>query len=303
VIESLAPGQSCTVVVRDPMHTELARQTFVTPPFGEHRTIDIVVPGTPRDLRGQVVDATGIPVPGATVALAVRDADRESAATKTAPDGTFHFAGIYATGPLRLTASADGFAAQRHDLPPLADDAPAPLVRLERGNTVTVRVLDDARQPVDAAPRLAGDTRHDDYDALGPGCRRFRNLPAGPATFSCTIGGTTFDLRHDTAQPDAVLRVPVPAKLSLAAANGWPPTGERSWLVARVQWLDAAATEPLELSVSDEPEITLVLPGRYRIDLVERTQSTPPGQPTERALGLATEVTLVAGEHVRAVLR
>lgn len=301
VIESLVPGQSCTVVVRDPMRTELVRQTFVTPPFGKHETLDLVVPGTPRELRGTILDATGDPIPGARLVLAVRDAERDSTRTTTAPDGTFHFAGIYATGSLRLTASAEGFAAQSHDLPPLADNAPAPVLRLERGNTVTVRVLDDAGQPVDAAPRLAGDGPHEDYDALGPGCRRFRDLPAGSMAFTCEISGTTFELRHDTGQPDAVLRVPVPAKVSLAAANGWPPTGEHSWLEARVQRLDAPAA-PLKLSVSDEPEVTLVLPGRYRIELFEGTQSTPPGQPTERAIGLATEVTLVAGEHVRAVI-
>ena len=308
LLESLTPGQPCTVSVLDPLRSELVRHTFVSPPFGTHATVEIVVPGVPIDLCGQVVDAAGKPIARGHLVLAVSGADHQhSTAATTAFDGTFRFAGIRVPGPLQLRCSAEGFATQHHELPSLVPDAAPLVIRLERGNTVTVRVLGTAGEPVDVPPRLADDPLYDAYDPLGPGCRQFRDLPAGLVTFTCTIGGTRFELRHDTKYPDAELRVPTPATLTLAAQQGWPAPSKQCWLLVEVQRLDTA-TAPLRVAVGSEPEHTLLLlPGRYRIELFERRQEglpKPAGEePIERPLGLTAAVTLVAGAQVRAVLQ
>jgi hypothetical protein len=45
---------------------------------------------------------------------------------------------------------------------------------------------------------------------LQPGEHLFTNLPSGVVTFACRFGGNCFTLAHDSANPNAVLRVPRP---------------------------------------------------------------------------------------------
>jgi len=68
--------------------------------------------GVPGEIRGQIVDAAGAPVPGVTILL-------EAGATRhvatSGPDGSYRFAGI-ASGPLSITAALDGFKTERQSL-------------------------------------------------------------------------------------------------------------------------------------------------------------------------------------------
>ncbi|HEX5053436.1 MAG TPA: hypothetical protein VFZ65_16785, partial [Planctomycetota bacterium] len=115
------------------------------------------------------------------------------------------------------------------------------------------------------------------------------------------FGGQRFTLRHDTVQSEAVLRVPVPARAVVAAPANWPePRREDGDLAAWAKRLDQAA-EPFELRLERPDEVpSLLLPGRYRIELVlvrwqdGRVERTPQGP--------AAEVELRAGELARVLL-
>jgi hypothetical protein len=164
---------------------------------------------------------------------------------------------------------------------------------------VTVRLRDEGGEPVDTRIRVSAPA---ETQQLGPGETRFDDLPAGKVAFWCHLGGVEFRIEHDTAEPEAKLTVPRLARLTFAAANAWPPTGDHAWLVAIVRRLDA---EQDELRVSSPnrstAEPTLMLPGRYRIDLVERRGYGDDG--VDVPLGLTAEITLHAGEDKTATLR
>ena len=304
-VRSFVPGQPCAVVALDPMHRELARTTFTTPPANGEIAVDLLVPGTAREFRGRIVDAAGNGLAKATVELGPPGEENQREQALTDATGTFVVRGVYATEALRLKIDAPGFVAQQLDVPPLRseDGDTERTFRLQPGLAVTVRVVDESGAPVAIPAHLDSEARlHDAYDDLGPGVRRWSRLPAATVTFHCTIGGVTFPIRHDPRQPEALLRVPKPGRLVFTAQGGWPAQPDGASLVAKVQRLDATAP-PLPLWSPDTRGEEPLVPGRYRAELVVASRPTEGGDRIERPLGLTAEFTLTAGELTRAELR
>ena len=298
VLHSLLPGLPAAVEVRDRAGTMLLRQDITTPASGENKTVDVVVIASPRQLRGRVLGADGLPLAGAGVACEVAGF---AVIEGTAADGTFTFDGVYANGALRLLARKNGFAAAAVDGLARDRDGQEIEIRMQPGHPVHVMVRDAAGQivPVRIDTNIA-DLLQEQRQELAAGDYQFADLPPGTVTFHCQLGGQRFDLAHDTSNPNAVLRVPTPARAVIVAPVGWPEPEKGFYLVAMATRLDAAG-EPFELQlVADDKAPQLLLPGRYRIALV--AQRWQDDKPDRRPLGPAAEVELRAGETARVLL-
>lgn len=301
---SLVPGRQLDFVVVDGLRRELARARCVAPRDGERIDLTLRVPGRPLTLRGRVVDAAGAPIAAASVQCAdATEADVFGLHATSDTDGAFAVPGLWSRDPLRVTIEAPGFVVLQRELPAVDEERPVDQFVLERGLAVTVRVVDEFGEPVMLTPRLDEASRlHDAYEELGPGARRWRRLPPAPQTFRATLGAVDFAITHDPRQPEAVLRVPKPGRLTIVAANGWPTLPARTSLVARIDRLDAKAPT-FDVWAPEPDEETLLVPGRYRITMLAVDRSVAEATPQERSLGLTAEVDVTPGSRTRAELR
>jgi hypothetical protein len=189
--------------------------------------------------------------------------DKGSTEVGAKADGTFAFEGVYGDGAFELTARATGYAGARRSIAS-ADAASEHVLVLEPGQRVTLRIVDQEDQPVPASARaevIPGESM--DPQTLAPGEHLFTELPSGVVTFEAVIGGNRFRLAHDSANPNAVLRVPRPARLAVAAPKG----ASTDLLGARATRLDAAG-EPFGVDIgASDAEAGLLVPGRYRVEL------------------------------------
>lgn len=298
---SLVSGRQLDFVVLDGLRRELARARCVAPPDGEQIELALRIPGRPRTLRGRVVDASGAPVAAASVLCAdTADPHGFGIRTKSETDGTFAVPGLWGRDPLRLTIEAPGFVVLQQEVPAVDEHRPLSPFVLEAGLLVTVRVVDELGEPVPLAPRLdEASGLHNAYDEVAPGSRRWRRLPPAPQTFRATLGSIDFAITHDPRQPEAVLRVPRPGRLTIVATHGWPPLPARTSLVARIDRLDAKAPTFDVWAPEPDAEVLLV-PGRYRISMLAVDCSIAEGTPQERSLGLSVEVDVKPGTRTRA---
>lgn len=298
-LHSLEPGMVCTVIVHDSLGEPIATQAVTTPAAGAHEAVEVRVLGMPLDVRCEVVGPDGKSIVGATVAVSA--ADRDGTAMQPADDGSFRLTGICRTATVTLIARAAGHVERRLEGIAAAGQRPEPIV-LERGHTVTVRIVDEHEEALPLRPFVVGPRAHSAYDDLAVGERRFRDLPGTVVTFACSLGGKRFSIDHDPRQGDAVLRVPRPGMLRFACASAWPTTAGTTCLVAIVRRLDAE-DPPSERAQPDHdgPPLSLV-PGRYRVTLCERTLHDDGSGDSDRDLGRSTEVTVVAGATTTAVL-
>jgi RNA polymerase sigma-70 factor (ECF subfamily) len=297
VLQSLAAGTPCTIVVRDAVSAELARTAIDMPAAGESRGVELVIPGAPRHIRGRVLDENSSPI--ATVQVRLQAPGGNECYATTDRDGAFAFDCVYAEEPLQLAVAHAGFAPQiREGIARDRDGEPVEF-RLLRGNTVHVTVRDAEDRPVAATPQFEGPVREFLHpQAHGAGDLVFQDLPTGTVTFATDIGGTRFELRHDTAVPEAVLRVPTPARVAIALppGNAAPANGS---LVVQVTRLDAAMpARDLDPDVRDP---AMLLPGRYRFELVARTFDD--GHAVHTPLGLRAEAELRAGATTTVTLQ
>jgi RNA polymerase sigma-70 factor, ECF subfamily len=290
-LHSLEPGVECTATANDALDTPVATATFVTPPAGETRAADLIVNGIARNVHGRVQTRDGAPVTNAKVEL--RHGNRKTEAGVDA-SGAFVFEGIYVGDGMELYAKAGGYAAASRELTNTnTSDDPGIVLVLERGQRVTVRIVDESDQPV-AAPVFA-EVEGDDLNGqnTSPGEHVFSDLPAGVVTFVSPFGGSRFTIRHDTVNPTAVLRVPRPARLQVTAQD--------SKLGARVTRLDVAGEPFTALLGESETRTQLLVPGRYRVELVQYSWRGE-GEQRERVVEVvapAQEIDAKAGELVR----
>lgn len=300
-LHSLVPGRECELIVKDRLQQELMRVSFTTPDAGARAEVEAIVRQQPRRIHGRVFDPDGVPLAGARVALHV---ERNSTGATTGPDGDFVFDDVYSDVPLRLVVRAQGLVAVERDGLLPADDVRPHDFRLERGRTVDVRVVDAADRPVPVRVQFVERvSRNNSAQRLGPGHFRWTNLPA-VATFAVELGKERFEVRHDTTQPEVVLRVPTPARVLVERPVGVADP-EDGYLAVELRRLDGDEADALRMSLSDDDDddddAELVVPGRYRVEVVardrDRTQS--PNVWHRRALGIETTVALSAGELTR----
>jgi RNA polymerase sigma-70 factor (ECF subfamily) len=304
VLTSLEPGLELRLLWCDALGAPVAETTCTAPPFGGHAECTLVATTPGRFVAGTVYSADGQPLADAGVDLRALDAEGKTllfaagsmaqASTRTGATGSFRIGPVHLTVPLRLTVAAPGHAAWQNVLRADTFDAPF-AVRLQRGHTVLVHVVDAAGHPVPADVSALEVDSAPQIEAAG--VVRFPNLPPATVVFQATIGRVPFLLHHDAREPVAILRVPQPGRLAIRAPGGWPavPVGQR-W-EALVQRLDQAE-EPLHLHAPDRDGAadTLLLPGHYRV------QVQLPGDPMGAPL-LTTEVQVLAGERVVAQVR
>lgn len=302
-LHSLEPGLACTVSAIGALKQELARTTFTTPDAGADCRVELVVDERPRTVGGRVLAGDGTPLGNAAVWLTAGDEDIQTGADG---DGRFRFEAVYTEETLRLLATADGHVAQERAGLTRAQDGLDHEFRLAPGRTVTVRVVDEHGELVPLWPEYEGRT-HSRHTAqmLEPGVHRWNDLPA-TATFAVTIGHDRHELRHDAAQHTATLVVPTPARVRVAAPDGFSePHHTEGHLRAEARRQDQPA-EPLLLDLGGK-EDALLPAGRYRFDLVLREWQgeRAPGRRRElvtRPLGPSVTVDLPAGELTRVQL-
>ena len=222
----------------------------------------------------------------------------------TEADGRFEFDEVFASTALRLVVRGKGLVAVERAGLLSADDARPQDFRLERGRTVDVRVVDAADRPVPVWARFVERvSRNHNAQRLGPGHFRWSDLPS-VATFVAELGGERFEVRHDTTQPEVVLRVPTPARVLVERPAGVRDP-EGGYLAVELRRLDGGEAEALRLSLADgdddDDDAELVVPGRYRVEVVarDRDRTQDPNVWRRRALGIVRTVELAAGALTR----
>jgi hypothetical protein len=281
----------------------VASVSFTTPRHGETITRDLVVDATPRSLRGRVVARDGSSIPNAKVTVRREEGSaglmskaRDSLDVRPGADGAFTLGGVYTRGPLTLMAKAAGYAEAQKEIAAV-DEADEHVLVLEPAQRVTLRVVDEAGRPVEVGARaeqIAG--RRLQGQKLQAGEHLFTDLPPGIVTFEVAFGGAKFRVRHDTANPNATMLVPRPGCLVVGLKKG-----DAMNLVARATRLDAAG-EPFDLRVgAGDAEGELVVPGRYRVELIRYSRRGQGEKVIEEVAAPAQEIEAKAGELVRVV--
>ena len=291
-LHSLEPGVPCTAEASDSCGSVVATASFVMPAPGETCTIDLVVTGTPRTVRGRVLARDGTPLPNAVVGV-----DPGSSEVRTGADGSFCFQGIYGSGPLRLTTKVAGYVEAEKEIS-VTDEVVEHVLVLDPAQRVTLRVVDEQGRPVETdarAEQVPGRSLHPQTVQMGE--HLFTDLPSGIVTFEVAFGGAKFRVQHDTANPNVMLRVPRPGRVVVGPLKD----GGGKGLSARGTRLDAAG-EPFYLRVgASDAEAELVVPGRYRVELIRVTWRGH-GETRERieeTVAPAQEIEARAGELVR----
>lgn len=299
-LHSLEPGLACTAIAMGALDAEVARATFVTPPAGETCSVDLVVTTTPRPVSGHVLARDGTAIPNATVVLRSGDAQVEA---RSGANGHFAFDAVYSRVPLEIRANVAGFAESQRFIAD-GDTARDVELVLEPGHRVTLRIVDDEGLPVPAgAYAETAPGRTVSPQVLQPGTHVFTDLPA-TVTFVSKFGGARFALVHDAANPAAVLRVPRPARIVAMAPKGESDKTSGS-LRVRATPIDRTGDAVLlwlgESDLNGEPQ--LLLPGRYRVELVRTRAHWRPGsevaETTTDVVAPAKEIEAKAGELVR----
>ena len=306
-LRSLEPGVRCDVAILDGLGRDRVKVTFTAPESGAVEMVSMRAPAELSPFDGRVVDAQGRAVEGVEARLEMIDGERVvttstgtivCAHDRTDAEGRFDFRDVGRLEQLVLTLRADGFVERR-----ITSLAPGTEHVLQRGCVVEVRVVDGAGAVVDLDVVQNQGRQYGRKEMLRAGVWRFSDLVPGRETFGCTIGGNEFSIEHDTAVPEAILRVPTPARLHLVCANDWPALADvDSGMFAVASCLEGGHRS-FRMDGVERGSPWLMLPGRWHLELFEWSQPDRSLPAVERSLGLTAEVTLRAGEEVTATLR
>jgi hypothetical protein len=121
--------------------------------------------------------------------------------------------------------------------------------------------------------------------------------------FCCELGGDRFTLEHDTANAAAKLQVPQPASLEVDAVGGWPQPADRRDQVAVLATCLDGRWQPFRHHPKYDRKAMTLLPGRWRLELIEESRVDPHQAVIERKLGMTAEVVLRAGDAAAVTLR
>ncbi|MBI2919559.1 MAG: sigma-70 family RNA polymerase sigma factor [Planctomycetes bacterium] len=200
------PDRECALVsVRHPEFVE----SMVPVALRERDVLEVVLsPGS--DIAGRVLDTTGSPVPGATVVCRRMDGDEIGMvlgdSVRSGEDGSFHFRNA-PEGRRYFWCRAPGFAPFRG----VSNHSPVE-IRLERGVSVSGRVVDDCGEPVPGALVGAAALTAQSVQGFSPvqagadGRFTIPDLPRGlPLRLEATAPGAARVLREFPAQDGEAL--------------------------------------------------------------------------------------------------
>ncbi len=303
LVMSMEPGIPCSAEAVDAFGRAVATTEFAAPADGESAEVFVRLLKPLASFAGRVVDPDGQPLRGVAVELrAVTPEDTLFVNCATDAEGRFEVRHAGDLSAVRMKLEAAGFVPQQHDDLRIGGDVP--VFTLARGRDVEVRVVDENDRPLDLAPRWSSE-RSAKRERLGEGHYRWSDVPAGVVTFECSVGDDAFSVVHDTANPTATIRARRPGSLRFTAPNGWPAVSDsRNGLVAVARCIEGG-WKPVRFwwPGRANSRAEQILPGRWRIDLVERSTQDEASPPVERGLGLSAEVVVRAGEEVTAALR
>ena len=311
-LSSLRPGVRCRVVVRDALGGTLGSHDVVTPELGEEQNVDVTIAAPPRTLRGRVVDSNGAPVTLAKVALrkpGLAPGFDRGIDLRTGADGRFTHGPFLVAGDVVVTVHRIGFGATTRTLTAADFDTEVQLV-LPTARRATVRIVDERGAPM---PDLllvveTGTPRRVDQQRTAPGEFVCSDLPDRDVTVATSFAGRWYRAPLPVASERVELRVPRPARVRIEPPSAWPrdPYWQLMALATSLAAPAGVAVEAvlLECEGGTRPPFVvnqLLLPGRYRIELVATRWDG--SKQERRSEGPAAEVELRAGDDVRVTLR
>lgn len=264
LLHSMAPGIDCAVVARDILGHIVAENSFATPSFGTKADVVLLVTRPMRSLRGRVTEPEGVVVANAEVRLS---SSSGSAVTLTDEEGRFAFTGVCTRDPLDLEARKPGFVTARDRVAARSEHAEDLDLRLARGRSVTVRVLDAGGDLVDLYPRPVG-FEDGPSQTIAIGVYRWSDLPA-TVEFYTEVQGIRFSTWCASSVAEIDLQVPLLARVVAPLPRRLSQKPD-SWFV-ELKSLDRPEAEVVRVPCNDGAvEPTIVLPGRYTAEVVER---------------------------------
>lgn len=297
----LAPGVEMEVTVRVG-ELELARTRLRGPGPGETVRQELVVERRPLTVDVAVVDATGHPVPRASVRLDGIDA---GGLARTDVSGLARFERVWAAeGPASLTVRCDGYAARRVGELVIEHESSLPTVVLERGRNLHVEIVDELGVPldVDLVRALAEGFPGARAELRVGGGFELTDLPEGPLALEITYAHRTFSRTHSARESFTKLVLPVHGALECSMSPGARRTDDE-WYVLHLRALDDAEvdiTARLYDSNGRAAWRSALLPARYGLQLVS-VRRTGDGL-TESPVGLEEVVDIRPGETTRVTL-
>ena len=266
VIPGLRPMVQMKLSILDELSYPLVERKLASPKGGESKRVELLVTQKSTQIKGRVLDETGLALGSVRVLLRGRHGGRSET---TDGKGQFSFEHVYATGDrVHFFIKHSGYAEFKSKESAIREQTGPFEFRLSRGYDVRISVVDEDGRPVHVAwvgivdkdHRHRG-TRVDTANFL------FKDLPMGEQRFVCTIAGKDFELRHSAARGNARLVVPrvgrvevtapsIPRNAKFVSANVLSVSG--SWLASwSLRWAGqgwASREKPL-------------LPGTYVIEL------------------------------------
>ncbi len=294
----VAPGVELdvTVLVGE---LELARTRLRAPGPGTTVREEFVVERRPISVDVAVVDATGQPVPRASVRL---DGVDVGGRAETDVSGVARFERVWAAeGPASLTVRCDGYAARRVGELVIEHGSSLPTVVLERGRDLHVEIVDELGAPLDV----------DRFHALAegfPGARAehrvgggydLTDLPEGPLALEFTYAHRTYSRTHPARESFTKLVLPVHGALECSTSPSLRRSDEE-WYDLHVRSLDEEGIDTSVALTESDGSLgwrSALLPARYVLQLV-RVRRTEAGL-VESRVGTESTVDIRPGETIR----
>ena len=289
VLDSLQPGVTCKASVLDSLGIVLAETALVTPPFGQDVEIELSAQEEIREVEGMVTGLGGEPVPNAVVRLKL---EKASTFCLTRPDGQFQLVSAARGGALLHIEKSGHIKAEI----PLDLERLTPLhIRLAKGRTVTVRVIDADGVPVDLYPAPVG-FESTQQQVVGEGIASWPDLPES-VEFQLSLQGRVFKATCNLPCDAVDIVVPRLGALrvihsDIARDNGLDEAN------CYVELVSMASPQTAPVRVKYGPgEVIMkhLIPGDYRASLVLEQKGKGGAAGTVLPTGLSTTVRVEAG--------
>lgn len=264
-IADLRPGVVLELFLVD----RLGRAVWSASPFAlataERRELTCHVDADLRELRGTVVDEMDRPIVYASLRISAETGKGTWITSDSS--GAFHAPSLLAE-PVSIEVQKQGYVALKLPELVIPADGEAVTLRLVRGLSVVVRVLDEEGQSVEAA--VSASSASEEWipsirEELG--VHRLDDLAAEDLRVEAHVGGQIYAVQHDARVPDCELRVPVHGSIHVRLESGleW---GEDERAVVVMVSLAEGRGEPRSFRIdraTTELELGPLLPGDYTL--------------------------------------